>query len=84
MCHTFLNLQFLFLIDCSFEETPMEMDREFLQDLRELKQILDRESFDELKTFVLSAMKKKLPDRVYSDLESNFKVTLRFYHYFLL
>ncbi|KAG8202157.1 hypothetical protein JTE90_010514 [Oedothorax gibbosus] len=63
--------------DCSFEETPLEMDREFLQDLRELKQILDRESFDDLKSFVLSSMKKKLSDKAYSDLESNFKSCTR-------
>ncbi|GFV60017.1 acidic fibroblast growth factor intracellular-binding protein, partial [Trichonephila clavipes] len=59
--------------DCSFEETSMEMDREFLQDLRDLKPVLEKETYDELKGYVLSIMKSKLPDRIYSDLDSNFK-----------
>ncbi|CAL1265108.1 unnamed protein product [Larinioides sclopetarius] len=59
--------------DCSFEETAMEMDREFLQDLRDLKQVLEKDTYDELKTYVLGIMRSKLPDRIYSDLDSNFK-----------
>ncbi|PRD25149.1 UNVERIFIED_CONTAM: Fibp [Trichonephila clavipes] len=51
----------------------MEMDREFLQDLRDLKPVLEKETYDELKGYVLSIMKSKLPDRIYSDLDSNFK-----------
>lgn len=53
----------------------MEMDREFLQELRELKQILEKESYDELKSYVLLVLRSKLPERVYADLDSNFKVT---------
>ncbi|KFM58180.1 Acidic fibroblast growth factor intracellular-binding protein, partial [Stegodyphus mimosarum] len=59
--------------DCSYEETAMEIDREFLQDLRELKQILEKDTFDELKAYVLSSLRSKLPDRTYSDLDANFK-----------
>ncbi|GIY27158.1 acidic fibroblast growth factor intracellular-binding protein [Caerostris darwini] len=59
--------------DCSFEETSLEMDREFLLDLRDLKQVLDRDIYDDLKAYVLGVMKSKLPDRIYADLDSNLK-----------
>lgn len=54
----------------------MEMDREFLQELRELKQILDKDSYDELKSNILIPLRVKLPERIYSELDSNFKVLL--------
>ncbi|GIY80523.1 acidic fibroblast growth factor intracellular-binding protein B [Caerostris extrusa] len=59
--------------DCSFEETSLEMDREFLLDLRDLKQVLDRDIYDDLKAYVLGVMKSKLPDKIYADLDSNLK-----------
>lgn len=54
----------------------MEIDREFLQELRELKQILEKDSYDELKSYVLAVLRPKLPERVYADLDSNFKVII--------
>jgi len=59
--------------DCSYEETAFDIDREFLQDLRELKQVLERESYDELKSYTLGALRLKIADRSYKDIESNFK-----------
>ncbi|XP_054708623.1 acidic fibroblast growth factor intracellular-binding protein-like [Uloborus diversus] len=59
--------------DCTYEETVMEMDREFLQDLRDLKQLLEKDSYDELKAYVLSILRPKISDRLYSDIDSNFK-----------
>lgn len=63
--------------DCKYEETAMEMDREFLQELRDTKLLLEKEVFDEMKAYVVSVVRPKLSERALYDLESNFKVVSR-------
>ncbi|XP_015931147.1 acidic fibroblast growth factor intracellular-binding protein [Parasteatoda tepidariorum] len=64
-------------LDCTYEETAMEMDRDFLQDLRDLKQFLEKDVYDDLKSVVLGTMRSVLTDRLYTDLDSNFKFLTR-------
>lgn len=52
-------------LDCKYEETAMDMDREFLQDLRELKVLTERECIDEHKTGVRRCRKLFLPELIY-------------------
>lgn len=60
--------------DCKYEEALMEMDREFLQDLRDLKVLLERDLMEDHRMLVLRMIKPKLTERKYSDLDSIFKV----------
>lgn len=53
------------------EYYDIEMDKEFLLELRELKILLDREK--EHKQLVCITLKPKLLQKSYSELESNFK-----------
>lgn len=64
-------------LDCKYEETAMEMDREFLQELREMKLLLERDNLDSHKHVVLSVLKAKITERTYSDLENTFKTLSR-------
>ncbi|RWR99982.1 growth hormone-inducible transmembrane-like protein [Dinothrombium tinctorium] len=59
--------------DCRFEETAMDMDREFLQMLRDLKILLEKEYFDEHKAMVAKSLKGKISDRILYDLDANLK-----------
>ncbi|XP_054154174.1 acidic fibroblast growth factor intracellular-binding protein-like [Oppia nitens] len=59
--------------DCKYEETSMDIDREFLQNLRELRILLEREAIDEHKTLVIRILKNKVSDRKLADIDSMFK-----------
>ena len=61
-------------MDCKYEETAMDIDREFLQDLRELRILLERDSLDEHKALVMRMLKPKLMDKKFSEIDSMFKV----------
>jgi hypothetical protein len=62
--------------DCKYEETSMDIDREFLQNLRELRVLLEREAIDEHKTLVMRILKTKVSDRKLADIDSMFKVMI--------
>ncbi|OWF46584.1 acidic fibroblast growth factor intracellular-binding protein-like [Mizuhopecten yessoensis] len=55
------------------EDMDVDLDRRFLQDLREFKILLDKENLDEHKSLVLNATKTALPKRIHQDLDDNFK-----------
>jgi hypothetical protein len=62
--------------ECKYEETAMDIDREFLQDLRELRILVERESLDEHKSLVMRMLKSKVSEKKFSDIDSMFKVIL--------
>lgn len=70
-------------IDCKYEETAMDIDREFLQDLRELRILLERDSLDEHKALVMRMLKPKLMDKKFSEIDSMFKVCSNNFIYLL-
>ncbi|XP_074646357.1 acidic fibroblast growth factor intracellular-binding protein-like [Tubulanus polymorphus] len=55
------------------EDMDVDFDREFFQELRELKILTEKDIIDEHKSLVCQQLKGKLSDRVYADMESNFK-----------
>jgi len=59
--------------DCKYEETSMDMDREFLQDLREFKIMLEKDYLDEHKAVLIREMKGKINDKALNDLDNIFK-----------
>ncbi|XP_077997432.1 acidic fibroblast growth factor intracellular-binding protein-like [Glandiceps talaboti] len=54
-----------------------DFDRDFLQELRDLKILLDRDMGDVHKGLVCSAIQDKMSEKVYADMESNFKALSR-------
>lgn len=58
---------------CRPDETNVDLDREFLQDLRDLKLLLDKESIEEHRSISLKHLKGKLSDKMYQEVEVNFK-----------
>lgn len=63
--------------DCKYEETSMDMDREFLQDLRELKLLIEKDCIDEHKNVVMRHLKGKVNEKIYLDVDAMFRVSLR-------
>lgn len=61
--------------ECRYEETAMDMDREFLQDLRELKVLLEKDCLDEHKTLIMRILKTKVSEKRYLDIDALFKVS---------
>ena len=61
-------------LDCKYEETSMEMDREFLHYLRDLRILLEKDIFDEHKLLVLGMLKMKISEKKYNDVDFSFKV----------
>ncbi|XP_076318708.1 acidic fibroblast growth factor intracellular-binding protein [Tachypleus tridentatus] len=59
--------------DCRYEETAMDMDREFLQDLRDMKILVEKDALDEQKSLIMSFISGKVSDKIYNDLDCNFK-----------
>lgn len=59
--------------ECKYEETSMEIDREFLHDLRELRLLLEKDLLEEHRVSVLRQIKSKVPDKKYSDIDVQFK-----------
>lgn len=63
--------------DCKYEETSMEIDREFLQDLRDLRILLERDLLDEHRLSVIRMLKSKLTDKKCNDVDTMFKIISR-------
>lgn len=63
--------------NCKYEESGMEMDREFLQQLREMKLLLDKDHHDRLKDAVLFSLRSQISKHTLQDVESNFKSLTR-------
>lgn len=63
--------------ECKYEETSMEIDREFLQDLRELRILLERDLLDEHRLSVLRMLKSKMSDKKCNDVDTMFKIISR-------
>lgn len=55
------------------DDVDVDLDREFLQDLRELKMLLDKEHLEEHRSIVLRSLKGKLSDKMYQEAETTFK-----------
>ena len=52
-----------------------DLDREFLQDLRDIKALTEREVLDQHKSYVLKSLRKQSPSKqCINDLVINFKV----------
>lgn len=63
--------------DCKYEETSMEIDREFLHELRELRVLLEKDVLDEHRISVLRLLKSKITDKKHNDLDFQFKTLSR-------
>uniref|UniRef100_T1JE67 Acidic fibroblast growth factor intracellular-binding protein n=1 Tax=Strigamia maritima TaxID=126957 RepID=T1JE67_STRMM len=59
------------------DETDVDLDREFLQDLRELKILLEKDHLEEHRGFVLRSLQGRLSDKMYQECESSFKFISR-------
>lgn len=57
----------------SHEDMDVDLDRMFLQDLRELKLLLDKESIEEHRSLVLQSVRSNVSRRSFQDLDDNFK-----------
>ncbi|KAL5008908.1 hypothetical protein ScPMuIL_014489 [Solemya velum] len=55
------------------EDMDVDLDREFLQELRELRILLDKENMDEQKSLVTRALQPIISKKLMLDLEENFK-----------
>lgn len=62
--------------DCKYEETSMEIDREFLHDMRELRILLEKDILEEHRVATIRLIKSKVTDKKYIDLDLQFKVCL--------
>lgn len=54
----------------------MEIDREFLHDMRELRILLEKDILEEHRVATLRLIKSKVTDKKYIDLDLQFKVCL--------
>eukprot|EP00058_Branchiostoma_floridae_P000443 XP_002585931.1 hypothetical protein BRAFLDRAFT_289524 [Branchiostoma floridae] len=62
------------LYDSQADDMDVEMDRVFLQELRDLKVLTgEKDVYEKHKGLVCSALRGKIPDPTYADIESNFK-----------
>lgn len=59
------------------DETDADLDREFLQEMRDLKVLLDKDVIDEHKSLVIHRLKGKIPEKLMTDIDTNFKVLSR-------
>ncbi len=68
--------------DSRKEDLDADFDREFLQELRELKVLIsDKDASDQHKGLICSSLKGKITEKAFADIESNFKVSIwRFYN----
>ncbi|XP_052769077.1 acidic fibroblast growth factor intracellular-binding protein-like [Mya arenaria] len=57
------------------EDMDVDLDRSFLQDLRELKILTDKQHLDEHKMYVMNSLKTSLIKKKHSSLEDNYKAT---------
>lgn len=63
--------------NCLREDTDVDLDREFLQDLKDLKIFLDRDFIDEHKIITCKNMKPHLNEKIHSEIQVNFKALSR-------
>ncbi|XP_014676738.1 PREDICTED: acidic fibroblast growth factor intracellular-binding protein-like [Priapulus caudatus] len=64
--------------DCQREDMlDVDFDRDFLQDLKDLKILLDRDLIDEHKGITCRNLKARLSEKVCNDLQANFKTLSR-------
>ncbi|XP_075680723.1 acidic fibroblast growth factor intracellular-binding protein [Dermatophagoides pteronyssinus] len=59
--------------DCKYEETSMDIDREFLHELRDLRTLLEKDNLEEHRLLVLRMLKPNLTEKKYNDIDSAFK-----------
>ncbi|XP_038075875.1 acidic fibroblast growth factor intracellular-binding protein-like [Patiria miniata] len=60
--------------DSRKEDLDADFDREFLQELRELKILVsDKDASDQHKGLISASLKGKISEKAYADIESNFK-----------
>lgn len=59
------------------EDSDVDLDREFLHDLKEIKILSEKEILEEHKSITCQAVCPLLDQKSYSDLEANFKVLSR-------
>ncbi|XP_071800291.1 acidic fibroblast growth factor intracellular-binding protein-like [Asterias amurensis] len=60
--------------DSRKEDLDADFDREFLQELRELKVLIsDKDASDQHKGLICSSLKGKITEKAFADIESNFK-----------
>jgi len=55
------------------DDTDADLDREYLQELRDVKILLEREVLEEHRALVCNRLKGKLNERMYVEMESSFK-----------
>lgn len=56
------------------EDNDVDLDKDFLQDLREVKTLTERENLDEHKQLIYkSSIKAKMSPNAFSDIDANFK-----------
>ncbi|XP_041354579.1 acidic fibroblast growth factor intracellular-binding protein-like [Gigantopelta aegis] len=61
-------------VECkSHEDMDVDLDRDFLLQLRELKVLMDKEYLDEHKSIVLKMLNTKIVDKTFHDLDTSFK-----------
>ncbi|UXI21557.1 hypothetical protein NH340_JMT07500 [Sarcoptes scabiei] len=63
--------------DCKYEETSMEMDREFLHELRELRILLEKDVLEEHRLLTLRMIKTNISEKKYQDIDCSFKTISR-------
>lgn len=62
-------------VECDdHEDMDVDLDRTFLQDLRDLKLLTEREHVDEQKNYVLTVLKPTFTRKKFLDLDENFKI----------
>jgi len=62
---------------CRSDDVDVDLDREFLQDLRDLKMLLDKEHLEEHRSVTLRMLQGKLSEKMYVESESSFKTMSR-------
>lgn len=61
-------------VECKgHQDMDVDLDREFLQNLRDLKLFLEKDVIDEHRNLVLQVIKPSVSKKTYQDLEENFK-----------
>lgn len=61
--------------ECKYEEETLEICRNFLLSLRELKVLLEKEYLDELRASFYKEMKGSFNEKKFNELDSSFKVS---------
>ena len=62
--------------ECKYEESSMEVDREFVNSLRDLRILIEKDFMDEHRVLVIRMLKPKINDKKICDIDLHFKVSL--------